>query len=192
MESTLSFTDGFLGREASRAKRAGSPSKSFDWDKATEIIKALVEHHPDLEASAGLDGDWVYTASTIFQNGKPILDHGCYTTSIWETPALQVCYDDVTQDIPCYVEEELSAHSTWSEDNLATFGYNHKRTRKMKIELTEADLNFIVYFDEVTLEHFLTHDNPAVVQACLYADEIVYEDEYGNRKVLKKNGLGLV
>jgi hypothetical protein len=55
----------------------------------------------------------------------------------------------------------------------------------MTIYFYQHDLELDSQIKEVTLENFLKHSNPRIVQACYIADKIVYEDEKENSKVLK-------
>ncbi len=60
----------------------------FDWDRAAEIIRDSRE----MEASAGLSGDWEYTGGTILREGVPLAPEETYVFlgSTWAQPQLLV------------------------------------------------------------------------------------------------------
>jgi len=95
------------------AKADGSKFKTFDWDKAAEII---VERGVT-EASAGLSEDWEWTGGPIFENGKPVAEEDTYVylTSIWATPELDINGELI--DCWKYSEENTEAEY-WPESAL--------------------------------------------------------------------------
>lgn len=99
------------------ARKNGSPSKVFDWDKAARIIK---ERNPQ-RAAAGLIEDWFWTGGTIYEDGKPNEDSGiAYLMSYWATPTLiLICDDDRENVIPCWrlAEEVGWNQKTWWPDS---------------------------------------------------------------------------
>ena len=125
--STLSFVEGFLGTNASEANAKGAMQMSFDWDKAASIIKEKFATHSDLEAEAGLQGDWDYTGGVIFENGKPTNDHYTYLSSNWAKPTLILSWDDEEQEeLECWTEysERFTPQTKWDESSLAILGIN--------------------------------------------------------------------
>lgn len=68
--------------------RAPTEVKVFDWEKAAKIIR----ERKATSASAGLSGDWIYTAGEILKDGKPVPEDETYTflTSTFSTPALEI------------------------------------------------------------------------------------------------------
>lgn len=125
--STLSFLDGFTAKNASDAKSKGAVQMSFDWDKAASIIKEKFASHPDLEAEAGLQGDWDYTGGVIFENGKPTNDHYTYLSSNWAKPTLLLSWNGEEQEeIECWIEysERFTSQTKWDETSIAILGIN--------------------------------------------------------------------
>lgn len=120
--SELSFMEGFTSGRGNN----NNPQKAFDWDKAANIIKDKLKEHPDLEAEAGLQGDWDYTGGVIFENSKPTNEHHTYLSSNWAIPTLILIWDGVEQEeIECYViksESRFDAHSEWDDTSLSILG----------------------------------------------------------------------
>ena len=82
--------------------------KSFDWNKAAEIIKKHIVEHPDLVAEAGLQGDWDYTGGIIFEEGTPTNEHYTYLSSNWAIPTLIISWDDEEQiEVDCFEDARL-------------------------------------------------------------------------------------
>ena len=79
----------FMRGEA--ARRAGSPLRVFDWEKAARLI---VERRPT-EAGAGLAGDWGWTGGVIWINGDVIRDQYTYLASLWATPILDLDGEEI-------------------------------------------------------------------------------------------------
>lgn len=125
-KSNYSFADGFLVNNAVEAKKNGEKMKSFDWNKAAEIIKEKVKLHPDLNAEAGLQNDWAYTGGVIFQNGKPTNDDYTFLSSIWAIPSLILSWDDEEQEeIPCFEQEgKYNSESKWNDESISILGIN--------------------------------------------------------------------
>ena len=124
--SDLTFSEGFLGKQAKIAREKGDPQMKFNWDKAAEIIKERFSNHPDLIAEAGLQGDWYYTGGRIFKNGKPINYEYTYLSSNWAKPTLILSYDGKEQEeIECFTTDEESRFnekSKWDEYSLKILG----------------------------------------------------------------------
>lgn len=125
-KSMLSFLDGFnpYGQGRINAEK-GMPQMAFDWDKAAKIIKEKFEKHKDLQAEAGLQGDWDYTGGIIFKNSKPTNDEYTYLSSNWATPTLILFYDgEYQEEIVCEVEENerFGSCSKWDEISLSILG----------------------------------------------------------------------
>ena len=78
--SGLSFIGGMFSGNAEANK--GNPRMVFDWDKCARIIKKKLKLYPDLEAEAGLQGDWAYTGDCIFENGKIVKDPYTYLSRV--------------------------------------------------------------------------------------------------------------
>lgn len=127
-QSILSFADGFTDGRGQRAKLAGKPMMTFDWDAAAQIIKDEVTKHPDLVAEAGLQGDWAYTGGIIFQKGFATNEHYTYLSSNWAQPTLILSWDRSEQkEIPCCIKEEDSrfeSDSKWDDISLQILGNN--------------------------------------------------------------------
>lgn len=91
----------------------------FDWDKAAQIIK---ETRPK-KASAGLEGDWFWTAGVIYENGTPITEPDSltkpYLASWWAVPTIEI---NNGWRIACYkMESETpgwNAGTCWPESAL--------------------------------------------------------------------------
>jgi hypothetical protein len=95
--------------------RANTPLRIFDWDKAAQLLAT----HGAVEAYAGLNGDWNWTAGQILTDGKPETDHYTYLASWWATPQIEI--DGNRYD--CFVEESETctwdAETKWPESALA-------------------------------------------------------------------------
>ena len=91
------------------ARKNGSPSKVFDWDKAARIIK---ERNPQ-RAAAGLREDWFWTGGTIWRDGKICTDEPPYLLSYWATPIIILKFKDGEEEIECWMQADKSA---WDED----------------------------------------------------------------------------
>lgn len=118
-KSELSFADGFrvscLGIERGQ-------QMAFDWDLCAQLINKYYKEHKDLEAEAGLQGDWNYTGGVIFKNGKPVSDSYTYLSSDWATPTLILSWDGEDQrEFVCSTEESerFSCDSKWDAISLA-------------------------------------------------------------------------
>ena len=83
----------------------------FDWDRAAFLIKKKGAKN----ASAGLSGDWEYTADEIWCDGEIPEDPCTYLASTWSAPELEI--DGVC--IPCYKmaseTEGWDAKTFWPE-----------------------------------------------------------------------------
>lgn len=116
--SELTFSEGFTTTRGNNA----NPFKTFDWDKAAEIIRANLSEHPYLIAEAGLQGDWDYTGGEIFKNGEIINDNYTYLKSNWAIPTLILSWDgDEQLEIDCYtsdVETRFDSDSEWDEQSI--------------------------------------------------------------------------
>lgn len=101
---------------AMAAKAAGNKFKTFDWDKAAELIveKGVTR------ASAGLSQDWEWTGGLIFENGKPVPEEDTYVYlhSIWATPELDIG----GQLIDCWKYSDDPGHEYWPESALKILG----------------------------------------------------------------------
>lgn len=117
-ESKLTFAEGFLGIQAEDARKNGNKMKTFDWDKAAQIIKEKLKTDNNLIAEAGLEGNWGHTGGIIFENGKPDSDNYTYLSSNWAIPTLIINNEE---EIPCYTEDEDSRFdlgSKWDDISL--------------------------------------------------------------------------
>jgi len=126
-KSDLTFAEGFLGVQAKEATKQGRSMMAFDWDKAAEIIKNAFIEHKDLEAEAGLQGDWGPTSGEIFSDGKPIDEDYTYLTSNWAVPTLILSWDGTEQEeIACFTMESnrFNSSSKWDEESLKILGIN--------------------------------------------------------------------
>lgn len=123
-KTELTFAEGFLGIQARLAK--DKPVMVFDFDKAAQIIKDRLKEHPNLIADAGLQRDFNNTCGTIFENGKPQTDGGCYLASNWAIPTLILSWDgEEMEEIECYVllkDSRFNANSDWDEESLEILG----------------------------------------------------------------------
>lgn len=120
-KTEFSFADGFT----SGMGLNDNPFKTFDWNKAAEIIKEKHKIHPDLIAEAGLQRDWDNTGGIIFENGKPTNENYTYLSSNWAIPTLILSSNgEEFEEIECYVEGETKYHSgsEWDEESLAILG----------------------------------------------------------------------
>ena len=123
----LTFLEGFLGPPANKDK---STVRTFDWDKAAQIIKEKYQDHKDLIAEAGLQDDWNETGGVIFEEGCPTNESYTYLQSNWAIPTLILSYNGQEQEeIPCYVVDEdkirsrrWGSESTWDSPSLAILG----------------------------------------------------------------------
>lgn len=117
-KSTLSFLgQDVFDKQNSVPKENKNKFKTFDWDKAAQIIKEKLKTNPNLLAEAGLQEDWEYTGGTIFEDGKPDSDSYTYLSSNWAIPTLIVD----NEEIPCYTEDEntrFTEKSKWDEISL--------------------------------------------------------------------------
>lgn len=68
----------------------GKELRVFDWDKAARIIK----ERKIKNASAGLKGDWYWTAGTILDDGEIPGEGYTYLASTWATPTLEINDDE--------------------------------------------------------------------------------------------------
>jgi hypothetical protein len=120
--SELTFADGFTsGRGLNN-----NPHKTFDWDKAAQIIKDRFLQHKDLKAEAGLQKDWGCTGGEIFEDGKPTNGSYTYLCSNWAIPTLILSWDGIEQEeLECYSlqsESRFNEHSKWDETSLKILG----------------------------------------------------------------------
>jgi hypothetical protein len=123
-ESKLTFVEGFLGKEAKDARKNGNKMKTFDWDKAAQIIKEKLKIDNNLIAEAGLEGDWNYTGGVIFEKGQPNIDDYTFLSSNWAIPTLIINNEE---EIPCYTEDENSrfnSRSKWDDISLNILNNN--------------------------------------------------------------------
>jgi hypothetical protein len=81
--------------------------KLYDFAKAKQIIEEK-EHDLD-SASLGIDEDWFWTAETIYDNGKFVMNLDeiqCIAGidgSLWGTPVLKLSLkDDSTMVVNCF------------------------------------------------------------------------------------------
>lgn len=125
-QSNLTFREGFLGIQAEAARKTGAKQKTFDWDKAAQLIKENLQQHPNLIAEAGLQGDWDYTGGTIFYQGKPVVNGYTYLSSNWATPTLILTDENWEMEIDCFTVEQsrFNAGSKWDEKSLEILGIN--------------------------------------------------------------------
>ncbi len=117
-KSELTFGDGFTSGRGFN----DNPFRSFDYDKAAEIIKEKLKEHPDLVAEAGLQGDWDYTGGVIFEDRLPQTDNYTYLQSNWATPTLILSWDGEEQEeIECWAysnDSRFNSGSKWDEESL--------------------------------------------------------------------------
>ena len=117
MTTSVSCSSGFLGIQTRLAEGQGKPFKHFDWIKAARILR---ERKP-AEAVAGLDGDFDCTCATIYENGQPVLDSGCFHgSSNWGIPTLVIYQttDCAAEEIECWVEGHVDPHIWWPPEAL--------------------------------------------------------------------------
>ena len=116
----------FLGPDAIARRSQETTMKSFDWNKAAEIIKENLAKYPNLIASAGLQGDWAYTGGEIFENGKPTNDNYTYLSSNWAIPTLIIENDgEEILEVACYEDEnKFDSSSKWDKESLEILGIN--------------------------------------------------------------------
>jgi hypothetical protein len=93
MDSLSAFARG----ESARA--AGNKMKTFDWDKAENILR---KKNPK-SADAGLASDYEWTRDTIWKDGK-FIENEAYLHSIWATPMLII--NDTDEEIECWKWED--------------------------------------------------------------------------------------
>lgn len=107
MDSLSAFAMGQANR--------GKTPMVFDWNKAAQLIKESGMK----DARAGLANDWEWTGGDIFKDGKPVLDGGCYLSSTWARPELEI--DGEEQD--CFVSvsdtDNWGPNTVWPESALA-------------------------------------------------------------------------
>lgn len=91
----------------------------FDWVKAAQMIKALNAN----EASAGLDGNWEWTAGCIYQDGRPVLNATPFLASAFLTPKLLIA----GELHECFVMEDdrpdWNEHTVWPPEALSEIGF---------------------------------------------------------------------
>lgn len=126
-KSELSFADGFNPNGQGQINRKlGIAVKSFDWDKAAQIIKEKLIEYPNLYAEAGLQGDWNYTGGEIFGNGKPTNDSYTCLAYNWALPTLLLYNNgDEIAEIECSVNQEgsrFNSDSKWDDKSLKILG----------------------------------------------------------------------
>ena len=123
-ESKLSFADGFMGTEAKKA--SGSKQMYFDWNKAASLIKEYLVNYPELNAEAGLQGDWAYTGGNIFKDRKPNNEDTTYLSSNWAIPTLIIENNGVEiAELACFTADNVNnytASSQWDEESLTILG----------------------------------------------------------------------
>lgn len=93
--------------------------KYYDYQKA----KNYIEQHKDEieEASLGMDEDWLWTAETIFEDGKFTVDLDDENLTIkyidgsyWATPTLEVRFKNgETEKFNCYKGESEGVRPAW-------------------------------------------------------------------------------
>lgn len=111
----------YMAVKSELAAQRGDPVKVFDWDKAA----ALIRKNEAIEAEAGLEEDWTWTCSTIYEDGKPILDiENFIVSSNWATPTLRMKSRAptglMTVTVPCYLlETEAKDDDVWPPSALA-------------------------------------------------------------------------
>lgn len=96
------------------AKASGARIKTFDWNKAAQIIR---DKKPNT-AEAGLSGDWGYTGGKIYEADQAVTDSYTYLSSNWATPELQI--DGETIDCWLYEDDsdEWDSGTTWPQSAL--------------------------------------------------------------------------
>ena len=109
------FGVGFLGP---LAPDAPGGRRSFDWDRAAEIIRTRQPQR----ASAGLERDWDYTAGAIYEGGSPVPEEDTYTylSSTWAVPTLHLEFSNgQNETIECWVsakdKPEWDEKTYWPE-----------------------------------------------------------------------------
>ena len=119
-KTELSFMQGFTSGRGNN----DNPHKSFDWDKAAEIIKEKLKQHPDLVAEAGLQADWDHTGGIIFEDGKPTKKNYTFLSSNWATPTLILSWDEEEQEeIECFAfDGRFGSDTKWDEESLKILG----------------------------------------------------------------------
>lgn len=111
-KSELSFAEGFTSQNGQN----NNPIKTFDWDKAANIIREKLKDHPNLSAEAGLQRDWNHIGGVIFELGNPVTSGYTYLSSNWAIPTLILSWDDEEQEeIECHVLESESRFNTYSK-----------------------------------------------------------------------------
>lgn len=105
-----------LGAFALGQASRGNRVKVFDWIKAANLIK----DDPDVQASAGLGGDWESTGGPIWDNNQPVDAEDTYTylASTWATPELDI--DGWVTDCWVYRDESpgWDAKTYWPKEAL--------------------------------------------------------------------------
>lgn len=92
----------------------------FDWEKAVKIIR----EKNATEAAAGILEDWMMTAATILENGKPELESGAYLLSTWGTPAIEIgdelirCFKTIDDSDKLQSRDERWQLSQWPNEAL--------------------------------------------------------------------------
>lgn len=121
-KSTLTFAEGFMGKEAQLASEQGKPIMTFDWDRAAEIIKQFKSKERFI-AEAGLQGDWKFTSGTIYTENNICNSRHTYLSSNWAVPTLILSWEGKEQkEIPCYTTAEgtrFNADSKWDKLSIA-------------------------------------------------------------------------
>ena len=104
----MDLMEGYMRAQDARSR--GAVPKRFDFAKAAQIIKERGAQ----EARAGLYEDWSMTSGMIFDDGKPVLDHGAYLSSIWATPVLVIDGDE----FECWLQDGKDTTHEWPEEVL--------------------------------------------------------------------------
>lgn len=98
------------------AEKAGVPARTFDWDKAAQILR----DRDTTEAEAGLAEDWHWTGGDILAGGKPDTESYTFLTSAWATPVMRID----GEEIPCWKEkasDDIAADAKWPPSALRIF-----------------------------------------------------------------------
>lgn len=84
----------------------------FDWNKAKEICEQYKGH----EVDAGMDEDWFWTASTIYDGDKRVKGDP-WLGSYWATPVCRVNLNDGSWvTIQCFqTDDEYGMPDWWVE-----------------------------------------------------------------------------
>ena len=94
-------------------------SKKYDFKKAKQLIE---EKKSEIEsASLGMEGDWLWTAETVYEKEKGFVINldtveviAGISESDWATPTLVMeLLDASSLSVPCFTGESTGTKPTW-------------------------------------------------------------------------------